>query len=155
MNWKNEAIERLRRYDAMKGALLSLPEELKRLETEALSLKTVQTDKVNVKSSPSSNDSLINNLVCQEELRYALGQAQRWVRTTERALSMLLPEEKLVLHRLYVSRERGALDRLCMELGCEQSTVYRKRDQALQRFTIALYGFTETQLIGARRKSSS
>lgn len=155
MNWKNEAIERLRRYDAMKGALISLPEELKRLEDEAINLKAVRTDKITVKSSMDAGDALMNNLVRQEEMRYALKQAKMWVEITEHALSMLLPEEKLILHRMFVSREHGVLDRLCVDLGCEQSTVYRKRDHALQRFTIALYGFTETQLAGRGRKGSS
>ena len=155
MNWKNEAIERLSRYDAMKGALLSLPEELKRLEAEAINLKAVRTDKVVVKSGADNGDALINNLVSQEEIRYALAQAKRWVKTTDRALSILLPEEKLVLHRMYVSRERGVIDRLCMELGCEQSSIYRKRDSALRKFTIALYGFTETQFVGKLSAPSS
>ena len=30
--------------------------------------------------------------------------------------------------------------RLCEQLGVEQSSVYRKRDGALYRFTLALYG---------------
>ncbi|MCD7860112.1 MAG: hypothetical protein LUH51_08170 [Firmicutes bacterium] len=38
----------------------------------------------------------------------------------------------------------GNVDRLCGDLACEQSTVYRKRDKALRHFTIALYGLTES-----------
>ena len=50
------------------------------------------------------------------------------------------PEEKLVLQRFYLSPERGSVERLCMELGVEQSSVYRKRDKALHKFALALYG---------------
>jgi hypothetical protein len=34
------------------------------------------------------------------------------------------------------------MDRLCQELDLEQSSIYRKRDQALRRFTTALYGIS-------------
>ena len=146
MNWKNEAIDRLKRYDLMKVSLQCMADELRDLEADAVKLKAVRADKIVVMSSTDPGDALMNNMVRQEELKYALKQAKQWVKITERAQSMLLPEEKLVLHRLYVSREKGALERLCMELGCEQSTIYRKRDKALQRFTVALYGFTDTQL---------
>lgn len=68
---------------------------------------------------------------------------KHWLFVADRGLAALLPDEKLILQRLYLHPEKGALERLCSELGVEQSTVYRKRDQALQRFTVALYGFAE------------
>lgn len=146
MNWKSEAIDRLRRYDSMKTAVQSIPDEIRRLEMEATSIKAVRTDKVPIKSSAADrNDALINNMVQREELEWTLKQAKLWVKTTDTALSNLTPEDKLILHRLFIANERGNIERLCQELNCEQSTVYRKRDQALYRFTVALYGFVETQ----------
>ena len=146
MNWKSEAIDRLRRYDSMKTAVQSIPDEIRRMEMEATSIKAVRTDKVPIKSSSADrNDALINNMVQREELEWTLKQAKLWVKTTDTALSNLTPEDKLILHRLFIANERGNIERLCQELNCEQSTVYRKRDQALYRFTVALYGFVETQ----------
>lgn len=146
MNWKSEAIDRLRRYESMKNAIRTIPDEISRLEMEAVSIKAVRTDKLPVKSgSTDRNDALLDNMVRREELAWTLKQAKLWVKTTERGLGELTPEDKLVLHRLFISNERGNIERLCQELGCEQSTVYRKRDQAIYRFTIALYGFVETQ----------
>lgn len=146
MNWKTEAIDRLRRYEAMKAAVQSIPDEIRRLELEATKIRSTRTDKLQVKSSITDyNELLLNNMVLREELQCTLKQAKMWVKTTERAMGELSSEDKLVLHRLFVVPERGNIERLCQELGCEQSTVYRKRDQALYRFTIALYGFVETQ----------
>ena len=148
MNWKSEAIDRLRRYDSMKTAVQSIPDEIRRMEMEATSIKAVRTDKVPIKSSAvDRNDALINNMVRREELEWTLEQAKLWVKTTDTALSNLSPEDKLILHRLFIANERGNIERLCQELNCEQSTVYRKRDQALYRFTVALYGFVETQFM--------
>ena len=145
MNWKEEAMDKLRRYDAMRQATANLPEEIKRLEAAARSLRSASAEKLAVKEgSPSAEDKLLSNLVQRQELRNALEQAGLWLRVTDRALSALTPEEKLVLHRFYIYPERGGVDRLCGELGVEQSSVYRRRDKALRKFTVALYGKTES-----------
>ena len=76
----------------------------------------------------------------RQELQWRLEQAQNWLACTDRALAVLSKEEKLVLHRFYISPEKGSIERLCNELGLESSSVYRKRDKALRHFTVALYG---------------
>lgn len=141
MNWKEEATEKLRKYDTMHLAVKNLPEEMRRLDQAACAIRSARTDATPVKSGTNRReDMLLNNIVCREELRCALEQAKLWVSTTDRALSALTPDEKLILYRLYMYPERNALERLCTELGVEQSSIYRKRDQALLRFTTALYG---------------
>ena len=141
MNWKAEAMEKLRRYDAMRQAVLNLPEEIKRLQIAAQCLRGANTDTTPVKGGGNRREeALMNNLVHRQELQWSLEQAKSWLKMTDRALTTLTQEEKLILHRLYIYPERGALDRLCSELGVENSSIYRKRDRALQRFTIALYG---------------
>ena len=97
-------------------------------------------DPVQCTNLRSREDSLLNNMVHRQELSFALQQAELWLDVTDRALGALTPEEKLILHRLYIYPERGAIERLCGELGIEQSSIYRKRDKALHRFTLALYG---------------
>lgn len=141
MNWKEEATEKLRKYDTMHLAVKNLPEEMRRLDQAACAIRSARTDATPVKGGTNRReDMLLNNIVCREELRCALEQAKLWVSTTDRALSALTPDEKLILYRLYMYPERNALERLCTELGVEQSSIYRKRDQALLRFTTALYG---------------
>ncbi len=144
MNWKTEAIEKLRRYDAMRQAVQNIPLEMERLKLAAVSLRGASTDKTPVKGGGNrQEEALLSNLVHRQELSWSLEQAKCWVAVTEGALSTLTPEEKLVLHRLYICPQRGAVDRLCGELGVEQSSVYRKRDKALHHFTVSLYGFPE------------
>ncbi len=141
MNWKTEAMEKLQRYDAMRQAIVNIPEEIDRLEEEACGIRSARTDGTPVKGGGSGRENaLINNMALRQELAWSLEQAKSWVRITDRALGALTAEEKLVLHRMYICPERGAVNRLCGELGVEQSSVYRKRDKALYRFTVALYG---------------
>ena len=145
MRWREEAMEKLRRYDAMRQALRNIPEEIKRLQEDACALRSVATDTTPVRGGGSRReDALINNLVQRQELEWSLKQVKRWLAVADRGLLALEPDERLILQRLYLYPEKGALERLCSELGVEQSSVYRKRDQALHNFTIAMYGFAET-----------
>lgn len=145
MNWKSEAKEKLRRYDAMRLAIINIPEELERLESEATSIRSARTDRVPVKGGGSQReDAMLNNIVHRQELTWTLQQAQLWIKTTDRAMEALSQEEKLILYRLYIYPTKGNIERLCKELNVETSTIYRKRDKALRSFTLAFYGATET-----------
>lgn len=143
MNWKNEAMEKLKTYDAVRLSLQNIPQELKRLEAAAKAIRGARTDGDPVRSGGNRREEiLLENMMCRQELMWKLEQARDWMACTDRALSVLTPEEKLVLQRMYIYPEKGSVERLCMELGVEQSSVYRKRDSALYRFTVALYGCT-------------
>ena len=141
MNWRGEAVEKLRKYDAMCRSLQNIPLEVKRLEVDARAIRGARTDGTPVKGGGSGReDALINNIAHRQELTWALEQAKYWVDITRRGLETLTPEEKLVLQRFYLAPEQGSVQRLCMELGVEQSSIYRKRDKALRKFALALYG---------------
>jgi len=140
MNWKNEAMEKLRRYDAMRNAVKNIPLELERLEKEAAEI----WDSKLKAPSDALNAALLENQIQRKELCRALDMANGWIHSVEGAMSTLTPEEKLVLHRLYLFPQRGNVSKLCQDLCVEQSSIYRKRDKALYRFTVALYGTAET-----------
>jgi hypothetical protein len=144
MNWKNEAMDRLRQYDAMRLATMNIPQEIKRLEADSVALRGVRTDHTAVLSGNSRREeAILDNMMSRQELRWRLEQAESWLSCTDRALDALSGEEKLVLQRFYISPEKGSVERLCSELGLESSSVYRKRDKALRHFTVALYGSVE------------
>ena len=131
MNWKAEAVNKLRKFDAMRQAVKNIPDELARLKIDRKSL---------AESGNACEDKLLNNLVLSRELAWTLEQAQLWLRTVSAAFSVLTPEEKLILSHFYIYRETGTLNRLCQQLSLEQSSIYRRRDKALHKFTLALYG---------------
>lgn len=141
MNWKNEAIERLNRYPAMVQALENIPKEIKRIEWEAGNIPSGSADRIPAKTvAGPRDDRMINNMVRREELRCAYESARLWVDTTQKAMKVLTPQEESILRSMYIEPQRGVVTKLCNELGMEQSSVYRHRDQALYRFTMALYG---------------
>ena len=141
MNWKTEAKEKLRRYDAMRLATINIPQEMHRLEIDAQSIRSSRTDATPVQGGGSKREeALLNNILHRQELAWTLEQAQAWIRITDRALTCLTNQEKQILTRLYIYPEKGGLERLCKELDMETSSIYRHREQALKRFTMALYG---------------
>ena len=144
MNWKAEANEKLRRYDAMRLATINIPQELERLRIDARSIRSARTDKTPVSGVGNRREeAMINNLIQRQELEWTLQQAKMWLQSTDRALSALTAEEKQILHRLYIYPEKGGLERLCKELDVESSSIYRRRDRALKHFTLAFYGIEE------------
>ena len=141
MNWKNEAKEKLRRYDAMRLATINIPQEIHRLEIDAQSIRSSRSDATPVRGGGNKREeAMLNNILHRQELAWTLEQAQAWIRITDRALTALTNQEKQILTRLYIYPEKGGLERLCRELDMESSSVYRHREQALKRFTMALYG---------------
>ena len=141
MNWKSEAIDRLTRYPAMVQAIENIPKEITLLEHSIQKLRGCDPTMISSSKNPGPRDDvLIGNIMKRQELTDSYENAKIWVDTTEQALSVLNPEEKTVLTRMYITPEKGVVNNLCMDLGVEQSSVYRKRDQALYRFTMALYG---------------
>ena len=141
MNWKNEAIDRLSRYNAMLQSLENIPAELGRLKEESTALQSCRPDKIHTGSTPGPNeDRLIANFIRREELHHNYKNAKVWVNTTDKALGILSEEEFTILQKMYITPHKGVVAALSEELGIEQSTIYRKRDLALYRFTMALYG---------------
>ena len=144
MDWKKEAMDKLRCYEARKNAIVSIPQEIKRLEASFAGIHSASADSTPVTGGGSTReDMLLSNIAHREELALALRQARAVVACVDEGLSVLDSEERLVLDRFYIHPAHGNVERLCSELGIEQSSVYRRRDRALRHFTIALYGAVE------------
>ena len=78
MNWKNEAMDKLRRYDAMRQALRNIPAEIERLEDGACTLRGVSTDITPVRGGGGRREeALIENLMERQELEWTLGDNNR------------------------------------------------------------------------------
>ena len=144
MNWKFEAMEKLREYEARKQSLATIPDEIRRLELDYTRIRSATRDGTPVRGVSAREDMLLSNIVHREELERALEMARMWVALVDAGLELLAPEERLVLERFYMRPERGNVERLCQELGLEKTAVYDRRDKALRHFVLALYGGPET-----------
>lgn len=88
---------------------------------------------------------MLSNIVHRDELKRRLKEANLWVAQVDKALAVLDDEERLVLDKFYIHRAKGNVGELCERLNLEKTAVYDRRDKALRRVTIALYGVTESQ----------
>ena len=146
MNWKREAIDKLKNYEAHKQALENIPREIKRLESAYTGLRSASTENAPVSGGVGTReDCVLSNIVRRDELKRRLKEARLWTAQVDKALAVLGEEETLVLDRFYIHRAKGAVEALCESLSLEKSAVYDRRDKALRHFTLALYGVTETE----------
>lgn len=146
MDWKREAESKLRNYTAQKNSIRRTQDEVKRLQMTLTSIRSATADGMPVAGGTNQReDALISNIACQVELGRARAIAELGVQSIEGALADLDDEERLILDRFYIHRQKGHVERLCEELHLDgASTVYWRRDKALKHFAVALYGVTET-----------
>lgn len=143
--WKYKAIDKLKDYAAQKASLENIPEEISRLESEACSIKSATADGTPVMGGGSGReDRLLSNIVKRGELGLLLERAKKAVSIVDRGLGVLDREERHILDAMYIVREKGYVSRLMEEYGLqEESSLYKRANKALLRFTIAVYGATE------------
>lgn len=80
MNWKSEAVDKLRQYEAKKLSIVNIPLEISRLESAARGIRSAASDGTPVSGGGSGReDMLLSNIVHREELERSLEQAQKWV----------------------------------------------------------------------------
>lgn len=145
MDWKSEAIEKLRQYEARRQAIENIPIQIAEIESAMTSIRSAQIDSVPVKGGSSKyEDKVLSLIVQKEELQRCLERARLWVSMVDHAMAVLDQDERKVLDRLYIVGERGAVGRLADECYVDVRTVHRWKDAALRRFTIAMYGGTES-----------
>jgi len=145
MTWRDEAVRKLKSYQAKCVALENLPDDIREQEQFLKNIRSAAPDSVSVKSGGvSRDDRILNILTLREELSEAYRQTKAWVEKMERALAVLDSEEYALLDRFYIHPEKKAADRLADDLQVDIKTVYRRKDKALRKFTEARCGALET-----------
>lgn len=144
-DWKVSAIEKLKQYEAKRQALEIIPMQIAEIESTMTSIRCgVNIAPASGSKSTGKENMLLSCIVQKEELQRNLDRVKLWIEFMEKGLNILDQEERLVLDRFFIHPAKGNVDRLCGELFIEQSQVYKRRDKALRKFTIALYGATES-----------
>lgn len=142
MDWKQEAIDKLKGYEAQRQSMEDIPRELERLGAAYTGIRAARMDGMPRAGSKTSSreDAMLSNIVHRDELKRRLKEARLWVEIVEGGLSVLDEEERLTLDYCYIHKVKGSINELCYQLNIDTSAAYRRRDLALRRFTLALYG---------------
>lgn len=128
MNCKKEAMKELRLYKARKLSVGNLGIQIRDLEVRIAA------------SKGDTREKYVEKKRCFEEQLRWVGM---WLRNVEKALSILKEEERIVLEKFYIDRREDYLDDLTETFFVEQAAVYRMKDRALKKFTIAMFGGEE------------
>lgn len=142
MDWKIEATDKLKQYEAKRQSLQIVPLEIAQIESTMTGIRSARTDSIAIRNSGGNarENIMLSCIVRKEELQRNIEQTELWVKAVTAALDMLNDDERKILDRMYIHREKKAADRLADELFVDLKTVYRWKDDALRKFTIALYG---------------
>ena len=136
---------KLKQYEAKRESLKIIPKQITEIDSTMTSIRSTRTDGVPVKGGDNGRENLMLNCIVQkEELKSNLDRVQNWVEIVDAGLSVLGSDDRLVLDRFYIHPEKYAADRLAGDLGIDVKTVYARKDRALRKFTIALYGTIES-----------
>ena len=81
---------------------------------------------------------LVNKLVEIEELKQNLKSTEKEISWLKQGLEVLNDMEKDVINKMCFDKIQ--IKNICEELGYEKSQIYRIKDQAIYKMTIALYG---------------
>lgn len=139
--WKKQAMNELEMYEARKMAVENIPDQIRQLESAMSSIRSPEADSPCARTgNAGQDDRYLNNITSRELLKDNLKQTSKAARRTEKALGVLNEEERLVLDRFYIHPEKKAADRLAGDLHVDVKTVYFRRDAALRKFTVAMYG---------------
>lgn len=144
-NWCIFAIQRLRDYEDRKAAVDNLTEQIGLLEDKFTAIRAATTDGTPVQGGNENRreQMLISNVATREELEKNLEITSREIAITEKGLAVLTETEKRILTRFYINRSKGYIERLCDELYISKTELYRQKEDALKRFTMACYGIVE------------
>ena len=140
--YKDMAIQELSRHRALQSSLCTLPEQIARLEQSLTDPVSVlgRGEPVRGSGYGGAQDRLADGMARKIRMERSLACARQAVSSVETAMEALTEPERMVLREFYIDRERGHMDRLCQELGVEEAAVYRLKNKALRRFTLAMYG---------------
>ena len=144
--WKYHAEGKLRAYRLQKTALVNLQEEISILESEATSIRSATADGTPVKGGGSGRESrLLSNIVKREELKRLYDRTLADVRIVDRGLQALTHDDRHVLEVMYINQAPGCVRQIMEEYSlAEETSAYKRRNKALWRFTVAVYGATES-----------
>lgn len=145
MNWVREAESKLRDYSAKEQSLESVTERITQLNLEMSCVRSATTDGTAVHGGGNGReDALLNNIAERDELERANLSTAEWLEWVNGALIALSDTDKNLLDKFYINRRKGHVERLCEEMHLEKAQVYRRKEAALRKFTLLLYGATET-----------
>jgi len=141
MNYKKWIIDDLQDLEKCEFALVQMQSELHTLETEFTAIKATNYDKIPIHSGENTQEEkLLTAIAKKAELEANLKATSLHVDDMYRILKMLPDDERRILERMFIHREKYAADNLAAELCYDTSKIYRLKNAALTHFAQLRFG---------------
>ena len=140
MDFRREAVEKLKYYNLKKQSLQVTMAEYHRLGSEMTAIRAVDGHDRVSGGAGGQEERLVSLIEKRDALRRMMKNTRAWIRVVDKALAAIDEEDRMILDMLYINRAQGNVERLCEKLFVEKATVYRRRERALHEFTIAMFG---------------
>ena len=129
-------------YRYRKRSLESLNAQLGETERRIKSPRSapLAEDGYIISDDTASDGRLAGLLDRRDKLRSNQKYVRTWLAGVERGLSVLDERERAVLDAFFIMRRENHVEYLCEQLHVERTTIYRIKDEALRKFTLARYG---------------
>ena len=141
MNYKKWIIEDLQTLERWRFSIGQMTSEIETLKAEYEAIKVTNYNKMPSGSGTNvQEEKLLTNIVKRDELSMNLRFTKMRVADIDRVLDELSDNERTILQRMFIKREKYAADNLAEELGYETAQVYRLKNQALTHFAQLRHG---------------
>lgn len=141
MNYKKWLIEDLQLLERQRFSVEQMKSELETLEAEYSAIKVTNYNKMPSGSGDNiQEEKLLTNIAKRDELSANLKATTLHVEDMDRLLSQLPDDERRIVQRMFVKREKYAADNLAEELGYETAHIYRLKNQALTHLAQLRHG---------------
>ena len=138
------AVAALKDYDAMKFIIENSGEEIRGNYESLAGVRGISYDGMPKSHNPNAGeDRILNGLETIDILRERYRQATEFMKWFQPAWEKLTEEERMVLDTFYSETNaygNSAADHIARYFGIEQTSAYKKKNRALDRLTMLLFG---------------
>ena len=141
IGYKKWLIDDLQGLDRMRFAITQMQQELETIEAEYAAIKATNYDKMPTGSGDNlQEEKLLTAIAKKDELTANLLYTQKHVADMERLLAQLPDDERRIIERTVIGKEKYATASLAEELGYEQAHIYRLKNRALMHLAQLRHG---------------
>ena len=138
---RGAAIDALKDYTSMEFIIQNQPEELAKVEEKLFSVRSSVPNGMPRAHNPHAGESrLAASLDEIDVLKERYRRALEYMEWFQPAWDALTGDERYVLTEFYLNQQEDAVSSICDHFTIERSSAYNKKNRALARLALLLYG---------------
>lgn len=138
---RGASIDALKDYSSMEFIIQNQPEELAEVEESLYSVRSSAPTGMPRAHNPHAGESRLAATLDEiDVLKERYRRALEYMEWFQPAWDSLSDDERLVLTEFYINQHEDAVAVICAHYAIERSSAYNKKNRALNRLALLLYG---------------